>query len=70
MKAQYYREMNPDELQHELDELQKKKFELRSQAVTENLENCRAISNVKKDIARIKTVIREQSIGNTDAAKE
>jgi len=70
MKAQYYREMNPDELQHEMEELQKKQFELRSQAVTENLENCRVISNVKKDIARIKTVIREQTIGNTDAGKE
>jgi ribosomal protein L29 len=34
-------------------------FDLRAQAVTEKLENCKAVANVKRDIARIKTVLRE-----------
>ena len=59
MKAQQYREMSPDELEEKLEELQRRLFDLRSQAVTEKLENSKAVINVRRDIARIKTVIRE-----------
>ena len=59
MKAQHYREMSPDELQSKLEELQRHLFDLRSQAVTEKLENSKAAVNVKRDIARIKTLVRE-----------
>jgi len=59
MKARYYREMGKNELEEHLEELQKHLFDLRSQAVTEKLENSRAVANVKHDIARIKTVMRE-----------
>jgi len=59
MKVQHYREMNRDELESKLEELQRHLFDLRSQAVTEKLENSKAITNVKRDIARIKTVMRE-----------
>jgi large subunit ribosomal protein L29 len=61
VKAENYREMNPDELSAKLEELQRHVFDLRSQAVTEKLENSKAIANVKRDIARVKTVIREKS---------
>ncbi len=60
MKAQHCREMNPDELESKLEELQRHLFDLRSQSVTEKLENSKAVTNVKHDIARIKTVIRER----------
>ncbi|MHC5074107.1 MAG: 50S ribosomal protein L29 [Planctomycetota bacterium] len=60
MKAQQYREMSSDELQMKLDDLQKHLFDLRSQAVTEKLENSKAIKNAKRDIARIKTIISQQ----------
>jgi large subunit ribosomal protein L29 len=60
MKAQQYREMSRVELQDRLDELQKHFFELRSQAVTEKLENSKALINVRRDIARIKTIIHEK----------
>ncbi len=63
MKAQQYREMSFDELQSRLEELQKHLFDLRSQAVTEKLEDSKVITNVKHDIARIKTVIREKTKG-------
>jgi large subunit ribosomal protein L29 len=60
MKVEGYREMNPDELSSRLEELQRHLFDLRSQAVTEKLENSKAIANVRRDIARIKTVMREK----------
>ncbi|MHC4146922.1 MAG: 50S ribosomal protein L29 [Planctomycetota bacterium] len=59
MKAQHYREMSPDELEGKLDELERHIFDLRSQAVTEKLENSKAVVNVRRDIARIKTVMRQ-----------
>jgi len=60
MKAQHYREMNTDELGSKLEELEKHLFDLRSQAVTEKLENTMAMKNVKREIARIKTVSRQK----------
>jgi len=60
MKAQQYREMSLDELEDKLNELKKHLFELRAQAVTENLENSKAVINVRRDIARLNTVIRER----------
>jgi large subunit ribosomal protein L29 len=59
MKAKQYREMSKDELEVRLDELEKHLFDLRSQAVTEKLENSKAIINVRRDIARVKTIMRE-----------
>ncbi len=61
MKAQQYREMNLDELEDKLEEMQRHLFDLRSQSVTEKLENSKALINVRRDIARIKTIMREGS---------
>ena len=60
MKTQQYREMSPDELAVKLEELEKHLFDLRSQSVTEKLENSRAVTNVRRDIAKIRTIIRER----------
>jgi large subunit ribosomal protein L29 len=62
MKAQYYREMSPDELEGKLDELERHLFDLRSQAVTEKLENSKAVTNVRRDIARIRTIMRQGKV--------
>jgi len=59
MKANNYREMNPDELAAQLEELQRRLFDLRAQAVTEKLENSKAVINARRDIARIKTIMRQ-----------
>jgi large subunit ribosomal protein L29 len=59
VKAQHYREMSEDELNNKLQELQRQLFDLRAQAVTEKLENSKAIRNIRLDIARLKTVMRE-----------
>lgn len=62
MKASAIRELRSDELQDKLDEQYKKLFSLRSQAMTEKVENTRAIINVKRDIARYKTIMRENEL--------
>ncbi|MCK4999939.1 MAG: 50S ribosomal protein L29 [Anaerohalosphaera sp.] len=59
MKASAIRELRSDELQGKLDDLYKQLFGLRSQAMTEKVENNRAVTNVKRDIARLKTIMRE-----------
>ena len=59
MKAEHYREMSADERVTQLEELQRHLFDLRAQAVTEKLENSKAVINVRRDIARIKTIIKE-----------
>ena len=49
-------------LDHELIERQKHLFDLRSQAVTEKLEDPSQLRKTKKDIARIKTVLRQREL--------
>ena len=63
MKIKDIREMRPDELEAKLEELEHHLFDLRSQAVTEKLEKTKAIGNARRDIARVKTVIRERQLG-------
>ena len=60
MKAKDLREMTTAELENKLSELKKNLFFLRMQHATNQLENPLQINLVKKDIARIKTVIREK----------
>jgi len=61
VKAKQLREMGRDELQSTLEDLEKRLFELRSQAVTQKLENSKAITNVRRDVARVKTILNERS---------
>ena len=60
MKAKQLREMSQDELGSNLEDLEKRLFDLRSQAVTQKLENSKSIINVRRDIARIKTILNEK----------
>lgn len=62
MKASQLRELRKDELANKLEETEKKLFDLRAQGVTEKLENTCAKMNVKREIARIKTIMRENEI--------
>ena len=64
MKPQHYREMSKEELDIKLEELEKHLFDLRSQAVTEKLENSKSIINIRRDIARIKTIMREKALAS------
>ncbi len=60
MKAKQLREMAAGELEDKLLELQRKLFEMRSQAVTEKLENCHSVKNTRREIARVLTVLNEK----------
>jgi len=62
MNASEIREMNPDELDGELERLEMKMFEIRTQAVTEKLEDSTQLTKLKRDIARLKTVMREREL--------
>ena len=59
MKANESRKMSAAELEGKLAELKKDLFMLRMQHATNQLDNPLQIAVVKKDIARIKTIIRE-----------
>ena len=59
MKAKDFREMSVDELNNKLVELKKELFNLRFQSAINQLDNPMRIKAVKKDIARIMTVLKE-----------
>ena len=63
MKAKEIKEirgLSLEKLQEKLQELKKDLFMLRMQHATNQLDNPLQIANIKKDIARIKTIIREK----------
>ena len=64
MKANEIRKMSAAELDAKLVELKKNLFMLRMQHATNQLDNTLQIAVVKKDIARIKTIIRENETKN------
>ena len=62
MKASEVVMLSPDELEEKLLGLKKDLFFLRMQHATNQLDNPLRISQVKKDIARVKTVIRQKQL--------
>jgi large subunit ribosomal protein L29 len=67
------RELEDDELETKLREAKEELFNLRFQAATGQLESHGRLRTVKKDIARIYTVVRERELGirsAPDAAKD
>ena len=65
MKASEIREKNLSELNEQLGKLKEELFNLRFQLAINQLENPTRIAAVKKDIARVKTIIRETEIKNS-----
>ena len=63
MKADELRERTSEELVEELKELKSELFKLRFQNATSQLNNPMQIKAVKKDIARVKTVMRQRELG-------
>ncbi|MBQ9535273.1 MAG: 50S ribosomal protein L29 [Clostridia bacterium] len=62
MKAKEVRELNDTQLGEKLVELKKDLFNLRLQHATNQLDNPIKIREVKRDIAKVKTVIREREL--------
>ena len=64
MNLEKIRQMSDNELQNELKKMKNELFNLRFQHVTGQLENPIKLRDIKKDIARVKTVIREKEISS------
>lgn len=62
MKASEIREMSVDELNEKLSNLKEELFNLRFQLAINQLDNTARLKAVKKDIARIKTTLREAEL--------
>ena len=60
MKASELRVKNTDELRQELNELLKAQFSLRMQVATQQLTNTSQIKKVRRDIARVRTLLNEK----------
>ena len=67
MTTKELKEKETGHLKHELVEQQKHLFELRSQAVTEKLEDPSQLKKTRKQIARMKTILRQREL---DAARK
>ena len=61
MKASELRAKNTDELRQELNDLLKAQFSLRMQVATQQLTNTSQIGKVRRDIARVRTIINEKA---------
>ena len=60
MKASELRTKSPDELKQELNDLLKAQFGLRMQIATQQLTNNSQIKKVRRDIARVRTLLNEK----------
>ncbi|WP_240377807.1 50S ribosomal protein L29 [Bacillus piscicola] len=63
MKANEFRNLTTAEVEEQAKTLKEELFNLRFQLATGQLENPARIRNVRKDIARAKTVLRERELG-------
>ena len=63
MKARELRELSEDELSRKEDELKDQLFKLKFQHALGQLENAMKLKSIKKDIARIKTILVENKEG-------
>ena len=61
MKAQELRAMSPEELDTKLNDLKRELFNLRFQLAVHQLDNPHKIADVKKDIARVMTILQQKN---------
>ena len=61
MKANELRDKTPDQLREELANLKKESFNLRFQQATGQLENSARVRKVRRDAARVKTVLNQKA---------
>ena len=70
MKTVDLRKLSYAELQEQLDESKEELFNLRFQIVTNQLDNTARVTEVRRQVARIKTMMREQEIAAWETQKE
>lgn len=67
MKIEKFREMGLDELKHKLGELQDSLLKTRIQVQTKQVENTAQLGTLRRDIARVQTLVREMALRGTTA---
>ena len=69
MKIKEIKDKDQDGLQQQLVAERKRLFELRSQSVTEKLEDPSQLQKIRRDIARIQTVLRQRELEQASGSK-
>ncbi|MGB3626710.1 MAG: 50S ribosomal protein L29 [Henriciella sp.] len=67
LDAKELRDKTPDELRDQLGQLKKEQFNLRFQAATSQLENTARMRTVRRDVARVKTILNEKAASAAQA---
>ena len=62
MKPQDVRDLTNDELHERIQELKEEQFRLRFRSATMQLENPKILTQIRRDIARMKTILREREL--------
>jgi len=62
MKAEEIREWDDGEIRARIEELREEQFRLRFRTATMELENHKILQAIRKDIARLKTILREREL--------
>lgn len=62
MNAQEVRTLSTNEIENRLDEVEEEFFNLRAQFTIGQLENFNRLTELKRDIARLKTILREREL--------
>ena len=70
MKASELKEKSVEELKNELVELRKEQFNLRMQRATAQTEQTHTLKNVRRDIARVKTVLNKKAKASDSSVAE
>ena len=66
MRADEIRELTADDIKARVAELEEERFRLRFRSATEPLENPLRLRTIRKDIARLKTILGERSRGQSE----
>ncbi len=69
MNASELRDQTPDQLREKLTDLKKEAFNLRFQQATGAMENTARMRQVRRDVARVKTVLNEKAAAAAGAAE-
>jgi len=62
MRPEDIRELTDEEIQERIQELREERFRLRFRSATMELENPKLITEIRRDIARMKTILREREL--------
>lgn len=62
MKAEEIRELNPEDIRQRIGDAEEELFRLRFRSATQPLESPALLKSLRRDIARLKTILREQEL--------